>query len=150
MKKEDNLVEHTFTKEDHKKGGQVSSLKKKLAQRRNCNKNCPIFDKCPFSLIGQKHGLCYMNNGKESFRNKIIKLIEGGREDFLDVVRDTIADMVRVADIEDDSNPKTLTQVINACEKYHNMVWGTKQNIQHSGKVDIELFKKYLENDSKR
>ena len=41
--------EHKLTKEEMRRGGQSKSILKSIVKRRNCSKDCPLFDRCPFA-----------------------------------------------------------------------------------------------------
>jgi len=138
--------EHKLTKEEMRRGGRSKSILKSIVKRRKCNKDCPLFDRCPFATVGLKYNTCYLNcNDYPTLRKNIIKLLEGDQNDFYDLVSTVIADMLRIIETEDDFNINSKKKVIEALEKLHNMKYGAKSKLEHTGKVDIELFKKWLE-----
>jgi len=100
--------------------------------------------------MGVKYDTCYLNCKEyPTLKRNVIKLLEGDQNDFYDIVGNVIADMLRIAETEDDFNINTKRKVIDALEKFHNMKYGTKSKLEHSGKIDISVFKKWLkENDT--
>ena len=143
-----NTKQHQFTKEEHIKGGQSRSIMKSIVKRRKCDKKCKLFDHCPFASMGIKYNTCYLNCKEyPTLKKNVEKLMSGDQNDFYDIARNVFADMLRIAETEDDSNLRSKKIVMESLEKLHNMQYGTKGKLEHSGKVDIELFKKYLKED---
>ena len=124
---------HKLTNKERSKGGKRSSISKKLVNRKHCNSSCPIFCKCPLSSFGVKHDLCYLSDsnggGGKSFRTKILKLISGDRDDLLDVMASSVANIIRCSDVETDTDPKMLRLVVDSMEKLHNMRFGRTEHI---------------------
>jgi len=137
--------EHPLTLEDRRKGGQSRSLLKKLNRRKHCSPRCPLFDRCPFASMGLKYNICYLNNNEyPTLKRNVIKLLEGNQDEFYEIVSTIIADMLRIIETEDDFNINSKKKVVECLEKLHNMKYGTKNKLEHSGKIDITLFKKWL------
>ena len=139
---------HKLTKEEMSRGGKASTLAKKLGKRKKCSENCPIFDRCPLAGVGLKYGVCFLNKDHPVLRKNVLKLLNGEEQDFFDIVSTIISDMMRVIETEDDSNVKTKKVVVDALKDFYTMKFGSKEKIEHSGKIDISILKKYLEQEN--
>ena len=82
-----------FTKGDPRtielgrKGGQRSTLAKKLAHRKKCTPSCPIYDKCPVKYWVGEDKQCALNTKVPArIRDKIVAGAKGGRTGVLEVL----------------------------------------------------------------
>jgi len=141
--------QHKLTKEEKSKGGKASTIAKKLAHRKKCDETCPLFDRCPLASFGMRYNTCYLNKDNPTLRKNVLKLLNGDEEDFFDIMNNIVSDMLRIIITEDDGNIRTKKLVVDALRDFYNMKFGTKSKIEHSGKIDIELFKKYLQTNDK-
>jgi len=145
---EKDLKSHTFTHEEQSRGGKSKSILKSIVKKKKCNKDCKLFNRCPFASVGLKYNTCYLNcSDHPTLKRLVSKILEGDEKDFYDAVAIIISDMVRICECEDDSNIRSKKTVVDSLEKLHNMRFGTKNKTEISGKIDIELFKKYLEGE---
>ena len=147
MARED-LKPNILTHADKIKGGKSRSILKSLVKREYCDPGCRLFKQCPFASMGLKYKTCYLNCKQYPTLRRIVnKILSGNEQDFLDAVDIIVSDMHRIVITEDDGNINTKKKVVEAMKMLYDMRFGSKQRVEHTGKVDIELFKKYLETE---
>ena len=137
---------HKLTKKNNSNGGKKKSLDKKIGNNRKyCTSDCPIYDTCFLMPLSTKYGVCYRK--KYPGLSKLDKLFNGEEKELFDITKDQIAKAITTIETEDDINSKLRLEVVKSLRTLHDMMYGTKQHIkaEHSGKVNIEYFKKYLE-----
>jgi hypothetical protein len=139
--------EHKLTKQDSSKGGKQTSIKKKLINRRKCNCTCPMFDTCLLASIGLKYNICYANNKQyPTLKKNLERLLTGEQSEFYEILNTIFADIIRITETEDDSSIRTKKMVMEAAEKLHNMKYGKKEKLEHSGDMVYEV--RFVKEDS--
>ena len=137
-------TKHELTHADSIKGGKRRTLRKKLSRRKTCNEKCPIFNECPLATFGLKYNECYLNSSNPNLRNFIIKIINGDKEDALSAMTDIISDMARITYTEDDFSIKNKKIVLDSLARWVELKYGTKQKIEHTGKISFEEFREII------
>ena len=124
----------TFTQENAKregrKGGQKSTLSKKLARRKYCSPSCPLFDKCPLMPKAQNEWVrkpkgikahpCLLNTLPLDTRRRIRRLFLSGRDGLIEELKDAI---YKYADLVE-NNPKNLPKYGELLLKAISTIYG--------------------------
>ena len=86
---------HILNREDNVKGGQSTSIAKKLHNREYCRPKCPIYSRCAFMQASQKlEGKpCGYKKLPPALRGRYIKIMTGSPDDFGDVLKDMLGDL---------------------------------------------------------
>lgn len=121
-----------------------------LSKKRNCNKRCPLFDRCLFQLESNNfEGKCGLaNSDKTTSRRKhrIIRTLLGGRGEITNVLRELVVEMDA---IRESKNFGELEKLFNNYIKLIGTEFGEKTEINLKGKIwsEKELFDKYFGED---
>lgn len=136
-----------FTKETAaefgKRGGKQTSDRKKIISRinarRKCSSKCPFFDSCPLMPIsfGSKDKKCRLKDLPTHVKTKYYNLFLAGEEGLLQEIKQIVWKLIIYSEKED--NFKELERVSRILMDFYKLIYGEKRNIQHSGKVHLEI-----------
>ncbi len=138
----------TFTKENAKeegrKGGKKSTLSKRLAKRKYCTPECPLWDKCPLMPMAQSqwivkpHGErahpCLLNTLPPDVQRRMKRLFLSGRDGLIEELKEVIYNYSLLAE---KSPEKNLIKYGELILKAISTIYG--QKIQEEGNLEVNI-----------
>jgi len=135
-------------------GGKSTSLAKKLARRKKCNPNCPIYHKCwAISYSDAYEGQCALKQMPLKIQRRTIRLIEGGVEGFNDeLISLLLSWSAKVATFKGGDEKRYGQQLIHDTIKVREAIHGKQSNVklEAEGSITINDLKEVLKERLKR
>lgn len=150
--------QHEFTPDDGVKGGSANTPLQRIARslnlRKYCTPTCEIYERCfarELSLSPSNktdHGyLCTLKTMPERVQNSTFNILTRGEAGIHDIMRDLISRLMTITKITDS---KDLRETIKAIKVASEMLYGTKNRTELTGKVDLtDQFIKAVEDSIK-
>lgn len=115
-----------------------------LAPTRNCNHNCPLWNRCwAASASTQYAGKCALARAPELVSKRTVKTIMGGETEWAELMMDLVAEIE--AQVRKAPNAKTLMELNKEYRETYALLYGTKQRMKavledhrQGGVLDVE------------